>query len=144
MVQFLTVLLCVVILFGCIGAAFGLWNLVDSRAAERAMSDIAAEVANVIKLFGKGLLALLIAVSVGAVAMGIGGGLRAGGEAFGKGAAWYAISQEMAAQIGADNVERATLPGGFTTLQIPQDAIERPEFKYLGEGTDEAWPPRLT
>lgn len=136
MIKFMMILICVIILFGCVASVFGLWHLVDSYAAEVALSNIANKIAGVIELFGKGLLILLAAVSVGAVAMGIGGGLRAGAEAFGRGAAFYMLSREMAQQIEAGNVERAALPGGFTTVKVPEPTrhIEKPPYLYLNEG----------
>jgi len=143
MVKFVSVLLCAIILFGCIGGVFGLWHLVDSHAAERALTNFVAEVGRAVGLVGKGLLIFLVAASLGALAMGIGAGIRAGGEAFGKGVAFYVLSREMAGQIERGNVQRAELPGGFTVLQIPKTGTPKRPFAIIDEPEATYLPPRL-
>jgi len=143
MMKFLSILLCAIILFGCLGGLFGLWHLVDSHAAERALTNFVAEVGRAVGLVGKGLLIFLVAASLGALAMGIGAGIRAGGEAFGKAVAFCVLSKEMAGQIERGNVQQADLPDGFSVLRIPETAIPKKNIMIISEPETRYLPPGM-
>jgi len=102
------VLVLLFLLIGCVG----FYYLCNSYAVEQAVGDLADSVSNLIDQVAVGLLYILIAIAIGAVAVGLGYGIKQGAEAAGK-----AVILLLAAPAVRDAIKKgqtARLPGPFT------------------------------